>query len=43
MLMCVVRFGAPYDTEILITFNIPDKNTDEKEDKCSLGEGQTYR
>ena len=34
MMMCLLRLNEPYDTDLLFTFNIPDKHTDEDEDKC---------
>jgi len=43
MLMCLVRLDSPYDTDLLFTFNVPDKHTDEEEDKCELGQSDAYR
>ena len=43
MLMCLVRLDSPYDTDLLFTFNVPDKHTDEEEDKCETGESAAYR
>ena len=28
-MMCLIRLGEPYDTDLVITMNIPDKITDE--------------
>ena len=30
MLMALIRLGDPYDTDILLTLNVPDKITDEE-------------
>ena len=32
--MCLFRFNEPYDTDLLLTFNVPDKFTIEEDDKC---------
>tara|TARA_B110000285_G_C14860275_1_gene484223 strand:+ start:524 stop:685 length:162 start_codon:yes stop_codon:yes gene_type:complete len=29
LLMCLVRLNEPYNTDLLITFNIPDKHTED--------------
>ena len=44
MLMCLIRLESPYNTDILITFNIPDKITDEDENsqKTEIGQSQQY-
>ena len=45
MLMCLVRLNEPYDTDLLITFNIPDKHTEEQENsqKSDMGKSQAYQ
>ena len=43
MLMCLVRLNAPYDTDLLFVFNVPDKHTDEEEDKCQMGQSASYQ
>ena len=43
MWMCLLRLNEPYDTDLLFTFNIPDKHTDEEEDKCQLGQSAAYQ
>ena len=44
MLMCLIRLEQPYTTDILITFNIPDKISDEDENsqKTETGQSQAY-
>ena len=44
MLMCLIRLEQPYSTDILITFNIPDKISDEDESsqKTETGQSQQY-
>ena len=38
MLMCLLRFKAPYNTDLLFTLNIPDKHSDTDEDSELNGE-----
>ena len=37
MLMCLIRIGEPFNTDLLITFNVPDKHTDEEDESVALG------
>ena len=30
MLMCLIRLGEPFNTDILINLNVPDKHTDDE-------------
>ena len=39
MLMCMIRFDTPYNTELLFTLNVPDKHT---EDEDQLGQSEEY-
>ena len=43
MLMCLVRLESAFDTDLLITFNVPDKHTDEIADACALGESKAFK
>ena len=47
--MCLIRLGAPYDTDLVITLYVPDKVTDEDqigEDGAAsvkVGESEAYK
>ena len=44
MLMCLLRFKEPYNTDILFTLNVPDKFSDKDEEGPTLGEpGQSEK
>ena len=42
MLMCLVRFKEPYDTDILFTYNVPDKHSADDESNCDPGSSQKF-
>ena len=42
MLMCMIRFKEPYDTDLLFTYNIPDKFSSDDESNADLGTSQKY-
>ena len=43
MLMALIRFNDPYDTDILITYNVPDKHSDDAEEGSQeAGQTQAY-
>ena len=44
MLMCLLRFKAPYNTDLLFTLNVPDKHSDADEEGERSGEpGQSEK
>ena len=43
MLMAMIRLGDPYDSDIVITLNVPDKITDEEMAGQQLGETEAYK
>lgn len=40
--MCLLRLKAPYDTDLLFTYNVPDKHTDEDESQSDVGQSTKY-
>lgn len=42
MLMHLVRLGEPYNTDILMTLNVPDKHTGEEKPE-ELGQSESYK
>ena len=43
LLMCLIRLGAPYNTDLLLTLNVPDKHTDDENDEQNVGESDVYK
>ena len=43
LLMCLVRLGEPYDTDLVLTLHVPDKLTEEEDGAGGkVGESETY-
>ena len=43
LLMCLIRLDAPYNTDLLLTLNVPDKHTDDENDEQNVGESDVYK
>ena len=50
LLMCLIRLNEPYDTDLTITLNVPDKITDEEQivagdggPQAKVGESEAYK
>ena len=40
--MCLVRLGEPYNTDLLMTMNVPDKHSSEEKPE-EIGKSDSYK